>query len=101
MGTVVQIDPFELTGRDVEMPGNLGATSGVGMGGANIWIAASGPLVRLDQLDRRAEVVEGLIADDVAVDGSDVWIVDELASTVSRIDPKTGAPLRRSNSPVP
>jgi len=94
VGTVVQIDPFDLTGRDIKMPGNLGATSGVGTSGANMWIAASGPLVRFDQLDRRAEVVEGLIADDVAVDRSDVWIVDELASTISRIDPKTGAPVQ-------
>jgi streptogramin lyase len=91
VGTVVQIDPFELTGRDIKMPGNLGATSDVGTGGANMWIAASGPLVRFNQLDRRAEVVEGLVADDVAVDRNDVWIVDELASTVSRVDPKTGA----------
>jgi streptogramin lyase len=94
VGTVVQIDPFELTGRDIEMPGDLGATSGVGIGGANMWIAASGPLVRFDRLDRRAEVVEGLVADDVAIDRSDVWIVDELASTVSRIDPKTGASVQ-------
>ena len=94
VGTVVQIDPFELTGRDISMPGDLGATSGVGTGGANMWIAASGPLVRFDQLDRRAEVVEGLVADDVAVDRSDVWIVDGLASTVSRIDAKTGTPVQ-------
>ena len=94
VGTVVQIDPFELAGRDIKMPGDLGATSDVGTGGANMWIAASGPLVRFNQLDRRAEVIEGLIADDVAVDRNDVWIVDELASTVSRVDPKTGATVQ-------
>ena len=99
VGTVVQIDPFELTARYIEMPGGLGATSGLGTGGATMWIAASGPLVRFDQVDRRAEVVEDLIADDVAVDRSDVWIVDELASTVSRIDTKTGAPVQTIEVP--
>jgi hypothetical protein len=101
VGTVVQIDPFELTGRDIEMPGNLGTTSGVGTGGANMWIAASGPLVRFDQLDRRAEVIECLIADDVAVDQSAVWIVDELASTYPASTPEPGHPFRRWKSPAP
>jgi streptogramin lyase len=99
LGTVLEVDPFDLTSREIPMPGNLGATTGVGAARGTLWIAASGFLVRVDQLGRRAELVEGVTADDVAVDQHGVWVVDELASTVTRIDPATGQPGRAVEVP--
>ena len=92
VGTVLEVDPFDLTSREISTPGSVGATTGVGAARGTLWIAASGVLVRLDQVERHAEVIEGVTADDVAVDHHGVWAVDELASTVTRIDPTTGRP---------
>ena len=93
IGTVLQVDPFELTLRAIDTPGNQGATSGLVSSRGSLWIAASGPLIRLDELTRRSVVVEGVTADDIAADRQSVWISDELASSISRLDPGTGEPV--------
>jgi streptogramin lyase len=90
IGTVLQVDPFDLSLRAIDTPGGQGATSGVASVRGTMWISASGPLIRFDELTRRSAVVEGVTSDDVAADARGVWITDELASTISRLDPSSG-----------
>lgn len=57
-----------------------------------LWISGGSQLVRIDQHDRTGKLLEGLVADDVAVGGAGVWVTDELSNTITPIDPRTDEP---------
>jgi YVTN family beta-propeller protein len=88
----LRIDPA--TDRVVQhkrLPGTFGSISGVhdAVGGGFVWVIYSNRLVRLEESTNDVTVVRmtGSV-DTVTAFGDQVWVVDQLAGTLSRIDPQ-------------